>query len=179
MTGRNYVDDYPGCSATYVGLGARHWTRPTSDVSDILGLSPSQDRDGRPRTERVGQVALAARPNSWSFSTQGRLTSTDFHHHLDFLLSALEGRAQGLTSLRTAGWDIDVAVYWLSRHGHGGPDLWPEQIEALAVLGLGVWFDVYFDESDEASQPLPVGGLTQNFQRLRSHWRRFGIPNRD
>ena len=95
------------------------------------------------------------------------------------MLEMLEGKDPEIETLRAAGWDMDVSVYWESRHGHGGPALWPEQSARLGALGLEIWFDIYFHDGDDLEQPMGDGELTQNFRRLTRHWRRFGIPRRN
>lgn len=178
MTEREYHDDYSGCASTYVALIARHWSEPASRVTEALELTPTREQEARPRIERPGDVPMAAKMHVWQLSSESFVQSRDFRRHLAWLLAHLDDRHPALDHLRERGWQTDVSVYWLSRHGHGGPSLWPEQSAALGKLGLEIWFDVYFDESPEASNPMAPGELTQNFQRLTRHWRRFGMPKR-
>lgn len=172
---REYNDDYSGCARTYVSFHARHWTAATDEVTELLAIQPTAVIASR---ERGGPTPLAARPASWHIDTDGTSDSKDFQRHLDLVLAKLDGKDTVLETLRSHGWDMDISVYWESRHGHGGPALWPEQSARLGELGLEIWFDIYFHDGEDLDRPLTAGELTQNFRRLTRHWRRFGIPRR-
>ena len=174
MVNREYDDDYLGCARTYVGFTVRHWTASSEDVTATLGVEPTDLTAARRREEQPG-IALAARPNSWHFSTATLSESRDFGRHLDILLETIGDKSDELSALRSRGWAMDISVYWLSRHGHGGPALWPDQSASLGQLGLEIWFDIYFDDSEDLDRPLGPGELTQNFRRAARHWRKFGL----
>jgi hypothetical protein len=166
---RDYEDDYPTCELTYVALNCFHKSQPAEDVTAALDLTPT-------RLEPIGwQRSPRTKPRDdthWSLSSEGRIQSRDFRRHLDWLLDQLEPQERTLVALQHDGWSMNVSVYWLSRLGHGGPELWPRQMASLAAMNLQIWFDVYFADVDD--RPLAPGELTIDFQRAASHWRRFG-----
>lgn len=177
MPEREYRDDYPSCDETYVSLLLHHPDAAADDVSRLLGLDPSETHGAKPR-EVVGTVTRAARPTSWQLLSRASVDSRDFRRHLDFILDSLEGREAGMDAVRAHGWNPSVSVYWVSRTGHGGPTLRPDQAAALGAFGLELWFDIYFADGDDLDEPMMPGELTTNFRRVTRHWRRFGLPRR-
>lgn len=165
-----YQDAYEGCVRTYVSLNVRREAGPTSAITEALSIQPDETSEPRPRELRDG-VVYAARPAFWTSRTED-IQSTDFERHLDTLLERFAGSGRSLAELRAQGWQMDVSVYWLSRWGHGGPELRAHHIEALSALGVGIWFDIYFHESDDLDAPVEPGDMTPDFRRLTRHWRR-------
>jgi hypothetical protein len=55
----------------------------------------------------------------------------------------LHDKLDALVALRAKGARIDLACYWRSEQGHGGPIVSPSQSAALAALDLELWFDFY------------------------------------
>ena len=84
---------------------------------------------------------LKRKTNGWFYSTEELSDSRDTQRHIDLILSALEGREDGIEKLRKAGCWIDVCSYFVSV-GQGGPWLMPGR------LGMAVWWDVYFEEKE-------------------------------
>ena len=117
------------------------------EVTAIVGVAPtSVQRRGDPVEKRPGKTYSRG---GWWISTQGLLTSKDARHHLDWIIGKMSGKEAEFAQLHERGYLVDLCVRWDSRHGHGGPTIGPEQMRALADLGLDLWFDVYVGEMDE------------------------------
>lgn len=86
------------------------------------------------------------RLSGWFRSSQGHVETNDSQAHLDWLFHQLEGKEESLAKLRHDGTEMDVACFWVSAHGHGGPTLSPERAGKLASLGLPLWYDIYFGD---------------------------------
>ncbi|MEM9645577.1 MAG: hypothetical protein AAF989_11350 [Planctomycetota bacterium] len=69
--------------------------------------------------------------------------------HLDFVLDQVDGKTDALAWIRRSGGTADVMCYWVSASGQGGPSLLPVQSSKLARLNLEIWFDVYFNGSNQ------------------------------
>jgi hypothetical protein len=60
----------------------------------------------------------------------------------------LPQRVDSVKKLHLMGCKIDITTYWVSI-GQGGPWLMPQQMLRLGTLGIGVWWDIYFESEDE------------------------------
>lgn len=71
---------------------------------------------------------------------------------MDWLLDPLEQARSGIEELRCHdGVRLAVVCDWWSAHGHGGPALWPAQMERLAELELELSFDIVFCGTEKAT----------------------------
>lgn len=136
-------DDYPTCHETYVTLRVYHDSADPDAVSSALGLAPSS-------TQRVGEqhesrgVVRTYRLAGWFYRSEDAVESYDSQKHLNWLCDQLEPHDQQLRALRAEGWRMDIACFWDSHPGHGGPTLSPALLRRLAALEIELWFDVYF-----------------------------------
>ncbi len=85
----------------------------------------------------------------WALSSESFVSSKDLRAHLDWLLERLFSSRQAVKNLQQHGMTMSVNCPWWSRGGHGGPTLWPEQMQQLADLNLECSFDVQFYPSDD------------------------------
>ena len=121
------------------------------EITKRLEIEPSKvNVIGESHVNRLGRVRVV-KFNGWFLSTEGQVRSLDTRRHLLWLLERLAAKAMQLEELQSIpGVRMSVNCAWYSRSGHGGPTLWPEQMEALAGLNLECTFDVYFlPEKDE------------------------------
>ncbi|MCC7383328.1 MAG: DUF4279 domain-containing protein [Deltaproteobacteria bacterium] len=141
-----YNADYGSCLDTHCVLLIYSGALPPEMVSETLALTPTMTaRIGDDLVNSLGRKRVI-RLNRWELSSEGRASSRDLRHHLDWLIEQLRPAEPGLAKLRqTAGLTMSVQCVWWSREGHGGPVLWPEQMRALAALDLECAFDVYFE----------------------------------
>ena len=139
--------DYATCEETYVTLRIYPGEVEPADVTRAMNLTPTrQQRRGEPDpSERLPDRTFKL--HGWFLSSQGQVASTDSQLHLDWLLQKLSGREKTLEQLRRSGAETDVACFWVSAGGHGGPTLSPERAGQLARYGLTLWFDIYFGEA--------------------------------
>jgi hypothetical protein len=119
------------------------------DVTELLGVEPSEANDAGALLENSrGRVRKVPR-TGWFLSSAGHVSSRDLRDHLDWLIEKLSGVRPGLQKLQEAeGVKMSVSCVWWSVSGHGGPVLWPEQMEALGRYNLECAFDVYFDTDE-------------------------------
>ena len=95
------------------------------------------------------KLPKAVMPNAWFFSSKGKITSKDLRRHLDFILDHLVPKTDDLHKLQQFDSKMCISCYWLSKYGHGGPTISPDQMRKLALLNLELWFDMYFLNEDE------------------------------
>ena len=138
--------DYPTCEETYVTLRIYPGDIDPDEISKLLSLAATEiQRAGQPNPSKSlpGRVY---RLSGWFLSSQRLVQSTDSQVHLDWLFRQLDGRQETLAALRARGAAMDVACFWVSANGHGGPTLSPERAAMLSQFGLPLWFDVYFGD---------------------------------
>lgn len=142
-----YNDAYPTCERTDAKLVIYPARLDPRAISDRLGISPTRfSVEGKP--DDTGQPA----PRSlWVLSSENRVASKDLRRHLDWLIERLMPAKDALRALQAAGGNrMSIACIWWSAHGQGGPTLWPEQMAAMAELGLECTFDIsFYGEDDE------------------------------
>jgi Domain of unknown function (DUF4279) len=148
---RTPIDDgYASCRETRVELLIYPGKLSPDEVTARLGLEPTQvNLAGSEVTNRLGRTRTI-QINGWFLSSEGQIESLDARRHLDWLLTVLRPKDEALQALQAAP-DVQMSVNctWISRSGHGGPTLWPEQMRALAELSLECSFDIGFYEEDE------------------------------
>ena len=145
-----YNDAYPTCERCYAELRVFTEALSPDEVSNRIGLRPtSQQSAGESRINRLGRSRLIPR-SAWFLSSELEVTSRDLRRHLDWLLDKLEPSSNGLIALQEIEDPISMWVHcvWWSRGLHGGPTLWPSQMERLAKLRLecSLEFASYDDE---------------------------------
>lgn len=145
-----YDDEYPTCAVTYATLWIYPGEMDPSSVTERLGIEPTGWQRRGEATQEAGRRPRVAPINGWFLRSRGHVESRDSRRHVDWLLERLEPKADAIRSLQEAGCEMDLACYWVTRSGHGGPTIPPAQMRRLAQLNLMLWFDFYgpFDEAD-------------------------------
>ena len=141
--------EYATCAETYAELRIYPGACSADEISKFLDLEPTrlQEKGASIRNSR-GRVRKAARAG-WFLSSESHVDSNDLRDHLDWLLMKLTGAARNLRSLQEQdNIKMTISCTWWSAAGHGGPVLWPEQMETLAKLNLECSFDIYFSDDD-------------------------------
>ena len=133
-------DEYQTCRETYVTLRVYAAADP-AHVTRLLGIEPS---DTQRAGEQRGRSHISV--NGWFLSSRDSVASTDSSMHLEWLLNRIEPSEHVFHELRRSGATIDIACFWVSATGHGGPTLTAKLLGRLAQLSVDVWFDIYFDE---------------------------------
>lgn len=147
--------DYPTCERTYATLRVYPEVLNPADVTARLGIEPT---DWQQRGESCQPGGRPAPRHGWFLSSEGAVASQDVRRHLDWLLSHVVPRADALLALQADGCRMDVSCFWMSASGHGGPSVQPDQMGALARLGLELWFDVYLGDDEEAEPSTEADG---------------------
>lgn len=146
-----YNDSYPSCERAVARLLIYTGESDPGQVSQRLGLDPT-------RVVREGVFEITGldrkrvpKINGWFLSSEDQgISSLDIRRHLDWLLDLLEPRAGELEALQEmCGVEMGIDCVWWSKSGHGGPTLWPEQMQRMASLNLECSFDVYFFGEEE------------------------------
>ena len=133
------TDDYPTCEKTYVTLRVYHDSADPSQISSALGIEATDQQRRGESYERRG-VSRTYPLSGWFLRSKDHVESYDSAKHLDWLLQQLQPHRETLKELHSQGWRMDIACFWDSHSGHGGPDL----LQRLAAMGIELWFDVYF-----------------------------------
>lgn len=120
-------------------------------VTSALKIEPSRVvKRGDIFTSFLGKTRIE-KTNYWELSSEGKPSSLDLRHHIDYLLLQLEPRKSELAILQqTKGVLMRFSCVWHSR-GSGGPILWPEQMKGLADLNLECIFKVAQVEDEDES----------------------------
>lgn len=141
--------EYASCDNTYVKLLIYPGEASVDEVSKVLQLKPSSTQyEGQEIINSKGRVRFA-KNSLWILSSEGRVASKDLRDHLDWLSNKLLKIKSNLKLLQNNnGLKMTVTCVWWSVLGHGGPVLWPEQMKALAELGLECSFDIYFLDNE-------------------------------
>lgn len=148
--------NYGTCRYTHAWLRIMSDDFDIPEVSSLLKAIPTN-------TQKKGEVVPEAehktfKKTGWWLSSKGMIASKDSRDHIDFILARLEGADDGMKSLHSRGFLVDLCVRWDSKSGHGGPTLSPVQMFRLAELEIEVWFDIYFHGDDfafEGQSPPP------------------------
>ncbi len=145
MEQAEYDDSYPTCVETYSTLRIFSDGVSPDKITRFLQTEPT---DSFLKGQSFNQGKLKRKANGWFYSTKELSSSKDTRRHLDLILAALDGKDDAVGKLQREGCKIDVTTYWLSI-GQGGPWLTPQQMLRLGVLGVEIWWDIYFSESGE------------------------------
>ena len=145
-----YDASYGACERTYAELRIYAGAMEPELVTKRLQVSPTSiQKKGEKKVNSLGRVREVPL-NGWFFSSEGKVSSLDVRHHLDWLLDRIEPARNELRYLQSmAGLTMQIDCVWWSSTGHGGPTLWPEQMRRIAALDLECSFDIYFFGDDE------------------------------
>ena len=80
-----------------------HGTRPTSEVTQMLGVEPSDENPAG-----WDEEARSTARNGWFLRSEGAIESRKLDDHLDWLVISVGAGWENLDSLRAAGWDAYV-----------------------------------------------------------------------
>ena len=142
--------EYGSCSETYAKL-LIYGDEDTSIsyISQNLNIEPSEAHDkGEVLVNSLGR-SREAKTTMWCLSSEGAVLSKDLRHHINWIVDKLNQNELGFRRVCSReGVKSSLNCVWYSENGHGGPALWPEQMKALASLGLECSFDIYFLDSD-------------------------------
>ena len=132
-----YDDDYATCAETRAEVIVYPGSLLPYEITRRLQLEPTYSiAAGEERPSKSGGKTIA-KTSVWSLSSEGQTGSLDLRRHLDWLLAQLTPQAEGLRRLQEIpGVRMTVNCAWYSKLGHGGPTLWPEQMQLLAELNL-------------------------------------------
>lgn len=136
-------DDYPTCARTYATLRIYPGELDPSEVTSRLGIEPSNWQRRGEVVARANRPPQVASINGWFLTSNSRVESRDSRRHVDWLLDQLAPATNALRSLQMQGCRMDIACYWVSRSGHGGPTIPPPQMRRLADLNIELGFDFY------------------------------------
>lgn len=131
------------CTETYATLRIFSDVMHPDEIEKIIGIKSTDLVPKDPNSKYRPRREL----NFWSRTTKGELESTDNVKHLELLLSLLNGKEGTLNSLRDSGCSTDIFCYWDST-GQGGPSLNVALMKELVKFGVGVSWDMYFDDEN-------------------------------
>ncbi len=144
-------DDYPTCADTYATFIVFAADADPAAVTERLGIEPTRLTRREELSVSDRGVRSLASVNLWSLHSRGKVDSRDSRRHVDWLLDRAESVADALRSLQNEGCRTEIACYWVSKDGHGGPTIPAAQMRRLADLDIELWFDFYGPFDDEPS----------------------------
>ncbi|MDN3637697.1 DUF4279 domain-containing protein [Simiduia curdlanivorans] len=133
------------CTETYATLRIFSDEMHPDEIEKYIGIQSTDSVPRDPNSKYKPRREL----NFWSRTTEVDLNSTDNVKHLELLLSLLNGKEGELSSLRDSGCSTDIFCRWDST-GQGGPRLSVAMMKELVKYGLGISWDMYFDEEENA-----------------------------
>ena len=133
------------CTETFATLRIFSEDIHPEEITEILGAAPT-GTDPRNLESRYKSQRLS---NYWQHSTEKLSDSLDNVEHLDLIVNALKGKDTQLKLLRQRGCKTDVFCYWVS-NGQGGPRISVDLMKELVNFGLGIYWDMYFDDEEDA-----------------------------
>ncbi|MFA5508659.1 MAG: DUF4279 domain-containing protein [Vulcanimicrobiota bacterium] len=144
--------DYQTCARTSASLSVFTGDENAEVVTEILGVEPTRVVvKGREVTNNSGFTKVEPN-NIWKLESENFISSKDLREHLDWLLGRLLPVREKFAALHEReGYKMRVSCSWWSKHGGGGPAIWPEQMMGLAQLNLelNLGFAYYDDDDDE------------------------------
>lgn len=141
-----YDDDWPTCVKTNATLRMFSDQVGPEAISKKLNINPTESFS---KGESHGNRGLIRKLNGWLLNTEEAVDSKDTRRHIDWLLSKLSPRKIELDELRSNGVEVDISCLWMST-GQGGPLMSPQQMAVLCQLDLEIWWDIYFDDEEQA-----------------------------
>lgn len=139
-----YIDDYPSCDYTDAAFRITGDDLDPEEISRQLGIEPSHShRKGEPHIGRSGyDYEKPWSTGVWLVSSEDVVKSLDLRRHLDWVIGLVRDKADVLAAYRQRGFATDVLCYWVGGWILGiGPTISPDQMRALAALGLELIVD--------------------------------------
>lgn len=141
----DYNDAYPTCSRTHATLCIfLPDTISPGELTEKIGIPPSKARV----KGEVYRGKVREWPTSWFLESAGKVESKDVRRHIEWILEQIESKTEIIKQLQDEGAQIHFSCFWASAAGHGGPKLDPDILKRLALLSIGIAFDIYFDGDD-------------------------------
>ena len=117
------------------------------EITNLLGISPSKINIAGERIETSRGTTRYVKYSAWFLSSEDSVDSKDLRDHIDWITEKLNSRFERWRDIQNMeGIKLTLKCVWLSKLGHGGPVLWPEQMKVLADLNLECAFDIYFPD---------------------------------
>lgn len=148
-------DDNPATDRTCAKLIIYPGEIKPIQVTEALKLEPTRTvTAGESRLMGRHEIPRVGRINAWIISSEAHIQSKDLRSHLEWLIASLTQNADALRKLQaTSGVRMYVSCVWWSKHGGGGPVLWPEQMRGLSNLNLECAFSfAYYGEESGDSE---------------------------
>lgn len=136
-----FQDDYPTCKETYATLCIYHDELEPQVISSRLGLEASKSQ--RKGDKQGKQGRRIAPVGGWFLKSRHQVESRDVRRHIVWLLDQLVEKEDELLKLQDEGYEMYISCFWVSKSGHGGPELNHEIMQRLVALRLDILFDVY------------------------------------
>ena len=133
-------DEYETCERTQATLRIATGAMPPDRVTELLNITPTGVTvlGKAARVTSRGSTHLGE-SNIWLLDSENFVTSKDLRRHVDWIISTVYSSREALFRLQEMpDVKMDVSCVWWSRHGGGGPTLWPEQMSRLAELNLEI-----------------------------------------
>ncbi len=146
-----YNDEYQSCERTCAKLRIYGGELTPHEITEILGIMPTSciTRGESSVPNSLGR-SVTHRLNGWFLSSEEHVKSLDLRRHLDWLINSISPHSNQLKILQDyPGVAVDVTCIWWSKSGHGGPTLWPLQMQPLAELNLECRFEISFYGDEE------------------------------
>lgn len=132
----------PTASEVWISLRIYHVDLDPQQISDELQLQPTV---AHKRGEPIQHTRISSAPTgAWVLESKGAVRSTDLEEHLAWMLSRLSTAREALLKLQDVGYDISLVCSWFTSSDMTCPSLTAEHMRSAGNLGLGLWFDIYF-----------------------------------
>jgi len=115
------------------------------EITKMLGVLPTGTDPLNPESKYKNRRVS----NFWKYSTEKLSNSLNNVEHVEIILRALNGKSNQMELLRHRGCQTDIFCYWDS-NGQGGPSLSVTLMNELVKFGLDIYWDMYFDDEEDA-----------------------------
>ena len=138
----NVID--PTAEEVHATFRLSHETLVPQDISNALELDPSHShRKGDRNLGKEGREYTPYKIGVWTFSSKGKLASTDLNEHINWVLTKLDKKKEIIKEYQDNGFQSDVFCFWSAKCDNTCPGLSKESVKLLANLDLEIWIDVY------------------------------------
>lgn len=136
-----FEDNYESCSRTYATLLIYSGDTAPEEVSGILDIAPTRIS--------IAQEVPRKVLNGWYFSTQELFNSKDSRRHVGYLIEQIiKPVSSKINTLQSNGMSVEIACFWESATGNGGPSMPASQMKSLGEYGIDLYWDIWFADEE-------------------------------
>ena len=144
MKKKKNFSDYETCLETHASFNVTGNNLNPGLITKILKINPSYCiRRGDIHKGRHTR-GIKASTGVWFFKTKGKVRSQNLEVHLVYLLKTFKRIPKLFYKIvKDEKLQVSIRCFWMSKYGHGGPEISKETLKLIPNLGLKLEFDFY------------------------------------